>query len=218
MKKYFEAVTLGAFINRDEKREDSFLLLIREMNTARIVLHFMLLAVALNFPVMLAIVRLEPFELYSRLYGANFTAMLPDELGTFLLDENGDVINRGDSDAGDTVIDEFNLLMLQNEFGKKVVLPLTGMAFVLVLVLQIGFYFFAALCLGLQRMVTTKLSFRDRMGFLIFSSTLPASLAVLFGLWMPTVHLLVFYFAVILMSFKSHMVTRQLITRKENLL
>jgi hypothetical protein len=56
------------------------------------------------------------------------------------------------------------------------------------------------------------------MGVLIFSSTLPAGLALLFGLWLPTVHLLIFYFAVILMSFKPHNVTQQVITRKEDLL
>jgi hypothetical protein len=50
-------------------------------------------------------------------------------------------------------------------------------------------------------MVSVALPFGERVAFLLFLSTLPAGLSLLFGLFLPTVHLIVFYFAVILIGF-----------------
>jgi hypothetical protein len=47
----------------------------------------------------------------------------------------------------------------------------------------------------------SALSFRERLGLFAFSSTLPVLLSALFGLWLPTVHMVVFYFAVIIIGF-----------------
>jgi hypothetical protein len=131
-----------------------------------------------NFPVMLAIVRLSPFELYSRLYGDTFS------------------IDTGM--AGDQGIEDFNLFMMQNRYGKNVMLPLLGFIFGIVLILQAAFYGMACFCMGLQRMHLSRLSYKERLGILAFSSTLPALLSALLGLWIPTLHIIVFYFAVII--------------------
>jgi hypothetical protein len=188
---YFEAVTLGAFSFRDETKTTRLLSLIRGMKFSLILLHLLLVSLALNFPVMLAISRLEPYELYSRLYGENFPESLPDGMTV----ENG-------TDQSSITIDDFNLLMFGNAWGRRVMLPLLGLAFFLVLILQAAFYLTAAFFLGLNRMNASVISFRERLGFFAFSSTLPALLSALFGLWLPTVHIIVFYFAVIIITFQ----------------
>ncbi|MDR1046897.1 MAG: hypothetical protein LBL64_03910 [Treponema sp.] len=178
-KDYFEAVTLGAFGNlllRAREKPERFITLLRGMKTAPLVFHFFLVSLALNFPVMFAVSRLKPYALYSRLYGGGFAF-------------NGS-------------IEDFNILMYQNAYGRKIVLPVLVMAFALVLILQAVFYVLAALVLGLQRLSLSYLSFRERLGLLLFSSTGAAGFAAVFGLWLPTVHILVFYLAAIAVSFR----------------
>jgi hypothetical protein len=187
---YFEAVTLGAFSFRDETKTTRLLSLIGGMKFSFIILHLLLVSLALNFPVMLAISRLEPYELYSRLYGENFPGTLPEDMAV----ENG-------TDQA-YIIEDFNLLMFRNAWGRRVMLPLLGLAFFLVLILQAAFYLTAVFFLGLNRMNASVISFRERLGFFAFSSTLPALLSALFGLWLPTVHIIVFYFAVIIITFQ----------------
>jgi hypothetical protein len=185
-KDYFEAVTLGSFGKFSPKTGESaerFVSLVRGMKTSRLVLHFFLVSLALNFPVMFAVSRLKPYALFSRLYG--------DGLAAF---------QGGGGAAGS--IEDFNILMYQNAYGRKILLPILGMAFALVLILQAVFYVLAALGLGLQRLSFSCLSFRERLGLLLFSSTGAAFLAALFGMWLPTVHIVVFYLAVIVISFR----------------
>jgi hypothetical protein len=195
VRSYFETVTLGVFFFKDEEKASLFIVKIKELKTRFILLHLILVTLALNFPIMLVIARLSPYQMYSRLYGDSFLQMLPDEMGQML--------NLGEGNIGDdeTRIEEFNMLMYQNDFG-KFALSIIGMAFLFVLILQLVFYMLACFCMGLQRMVGTHLSIRDRLGLLAFSSTLPVFLAALFGLWLPTVHIIVFYFAVIVIGFQ----------------
>lgn len=177
-KDYFEAVTLGCFgrlVPAARENPERFLKLIRGMRF-RLLLHFLLLSIALNFPIMFAVSQLKPYSLYSRLYGDSF--VIPGS------------------------VEDFNLLMYQNAYGRRIVLPILVMAFVLVLILQLVFYALAALCLGLQRLSLPYLSFRDRLGLLLFSSTGAACFAVLFGLWLPAVHIVVFYLAVSVIGFR----------------
>jgi hypothetical protein len=193
MKKYLEAVTLGAFTWRDATRLERLCSLYRELGVPFLVLQFLVIAVALNFPVMLIIAGLPPYELYSRLFGDNLIAMLPAEAAEALA---------GTGELNQGVIDDFNYLMLQNEYGKRVMLPLTGMAFALIVILQGAFYLLTVFFLGLSRMNVTVMSFRDRLGLVLFSSTLPAFFAALLGFLVPTVHLIVFYFIVIFICFQ----------------
>jgi hypothetical protein len=51
-------------------------------------------------------------------------------------------------------------------------------------------------------MNAAPLSFHDRLGLAIFSSTLPVLAATLFGLFLPTVHIIVFYFIVMFYTFQ----------------
>jgi hypothetical protein len=193
MKKYFEAVTLGAFSLRDIAKTGRLMSLIREMKRPWILLHFLIVTLALNFPVMFVIARLPPYELFMRIYGGT----LPEAAISFM-DANAITDN-----------DVFNMLMIENGYGRNIMLPMLGMASGIVLILQIAFYALAAFCLRLSRMNAEQLTFRERLALLLFSSTLPVFLAALFGLWLPTVHIIVFYFAVILLGFyRSNMTLR----------
>jgi hypothetical protein len=193
---YFEAVTLSAFSFRDTGKAAKFCSLTREIRVYFTLFHFILVSVALNFPLMLSIARLPPYEVYMRLYGENFAHVLPEEMQMAFI-ENAPEGSQGD----ETLVDDFNLYMYQNGYGKIIMLPLIGTVFIIVLILQTVFYLLATFFMGLQRMTSSPLPFPCRLSFLIFSSTLPAFLSALFGLWMPTVHIIIFYFAVIIISF-----------------
>jgi hypothetical protein len=190
MRKYLEAVTLGAFSLRGAEKAGRLTVMISALPAAWLWLHFFIVSAALNFPVMTAIARLAPYELFTRLYGADFVSALP-EAARGLVAEN----------AGIEAAEGFNMFMLENNYGKNIVLPILAAAFGIILILQAVFYLLAAFCMGLQRMTHQYLKFRNRMGLLLFSSTLPVFLAALFGFWLPTVHIIVFYFAVILTGF-----------------
>jgi hypothetical protein len=80
-------------------------------------------------------------------------------------------------------------------------LPMLAFAFMLIVISQAVFYTCATFFLGLDRMTSSHLVYRDRLGILIFSSTLPAAASALIGLWLPAVHLVVFYLAEIILAF-----------------
>ena len=175
MNNYFKTVTLGAFTWKDEERISLLFEHIRNTGTGWLLLHFLLLSFCLYFPVIFAMARLEPFELYSRLYGENYSSALPAD---------------------------FNMLMLESGYGRNTLLPLLGMALGLVLIIQTAFYLCAVFFLGLSRMNLAPLSFRSRLGLALFSSTLPVLASALFGLFLPTVHVIVFYFMVMFFVFQ----------------
>ncbi|MDR1058972.1 MAG: hypothetical protein LBL43_05435 [Treponema sp.] len=178
LKKYLEAVTLGAFSFRDAPRAQRFFALARETPVCFLLLHFFLVSMALNFPLMLAITRLPPHEAFTRLYGENPAPVPPEAF-----------------------VDDFDLYMYERGYGRTIMMPLIVMAFTLVLILQTVFYLLAALFMGLQRMNFSPLPFPAALNFLVLSSTLPVFLAALFGLWLPAVHIMLFYLAVIIISF-----------------
>ena len=175
MSDYLKAVTLGAFTWKNEDRIALFFEQIQKTGKAWLLLHFLLLSLCLNFPVMFAIASLEPYELYSRLYSYDFTQEVPAE---------------------------FNLIMHESGFSMNVMLPLLGMSLGLVLIIQAIFYLLAVFFLGLSRMNLAPLSFCSRLGLALYSSTLPVLAASLFGLYLPTVHIIIFYFMVIFFIFQ----------------
>jgi hypothetical protein len=189
LKQYLEAVTLGAFSYRDVPNAGRFLALMRETPVPFFLLHLVLISLAINFPLMLTIARLPPHETFARLYGENFGreqfSALPAETPA----------------AQQDLIDDFDLYLYERGYGRTVMLPLMGMAFILVLILQGVFYLLAACFMGLHRMNGSPLSFSGALKFLVFSSTLPAFLAAILGLGMPAVHIIMFYLAVIVISF-----------------
>jgi hypothetical protein len=129
--------------------------------------------------------RLSPFDLYNRVYGENVIETI-----------------KGSSVADQAAIEEFNLLMLENGYGRNTLLPLLGIGFGLTLIIQTAFYLCTVFFLGLSRMNTAPLSFHDRLGLAVFSSTLPVLAATLFGLVLPTVHIIIFYFVVMFFIFQ----------------
>jgi maltodextrin utilization protein YvdJ len=196
MSDYFKAVTLGAFTWRNEDRIALFFACIKKTGGYWLALHFFLLVMCLYFPVTYSIARLEPYELYSRLYGEN--------LGAFL-----DLISI--SDAGLTTssdsafnVNDFNLFMIAAGYGANTLLPLLAMAFVVVLVLQLVVYLFIAFFLGLSRMNMVHLAFRDRLGLVAYSSTLPAFATALLGLFLPGIHIIIFYFIIMFLAFQRN--------------
>ncbi|MDR0784589.1 MAG: hypothetical protein LBE74_01725 [Treponema sp.] len=198
MKEYLETVTLGASFSKDSAPR--FMTLIEKTKTRTIVLQALMVSLALNFPIMFSIARLSPYQVFSRLYAENFVSSLPDDMRARMeanTDSEGFVI---DESAHERIVEDFNTAMIQNDYG-KIATALMGIGFLLVLVLQTAFYLAASFCMGLQRMVIAPLSFRSRVGILAFSSTLPVFVAALIGLWMPTLHIVVFYFAVIFIGF-----------------
>jgi len=191
MNDYLRAVTLGAFTWRNEERIALLLDHIRRTGGRWLVLHFLLLLICLNFPVTFAIAKLSPFELFNRLYGEDFLLTTPWIDGALL-----------ESQARGDVAEFFNMFMLENHYGRNVLLPLLGIAFILILVIQAVFYLSASFFLRISRMNLAPLSFQDRMGLVLYSSTLPVLLSSLFGLFLPTVHIIVCYFAIILFVFQ----------------
>jgi hypothetical protein len=190
MRKYLEAVTLGSFSFRGAEKASRLVGMISGLPAVWLWLHFFIIAVALNFPVMVIIARLSPYEFFTRLYGADFVSVLPEAARSFF-----------SGDAGSKAVEDFNLFMLGNNYEKNIRLPILATAFGVILILQGVFYLLAVFCMGLQRMTRQYLKFRDRLGILLFSSTLPVFLAAIFGFWLPTVHIIVFYFAVISIGF-----------------
>ena len=193
MENYLRTVTLGAFTWRDKERIALLFEHIRKQGAFWLLLHFLLVTVCINFPAALSIARLTPFELYSRLYGENFISALPESERALFSQEN---------EISQTDIVNFNLFLYEAGYGKNVLLPVLGMLFGLVLVIQAVFFLYAAFFLGLSRMNSSPLSFRGRIGLAVFSSTLPALASSLFGLFLPTVHIIVFYFSIIFFVFQ----------------
>ena len=187
MNEYLKAVTLGAFTWKDENRIALLLEYIRKAGNVWLVLHFLLLTLCLNFPVIFSITRLSPHELYSRLYPFGYEQLTEGS---------------GRETEPERSADEFNASMLESGYGRTVLMPILGMTFGLVLIIQIVFYFSAVFFVGLSRLNVTFLSFRDRMGMALYSSTLPVLLASLFGLYLPTVHIIIFYFLVMFFVFQ----------------
>ncbi|MDR1352135.1 MAG: hypothetical protein LBK05_02540, partial [Treponema sp.] len=182
MKDYVVAAALG---NGSLRR---FVPLSKKVKGGFVVFHFLAISLALNFPVMFAIGRLSPWDFYSRLYGAGFTAALDASGFSFPPGSGGSVsIEEPDSPlgpAGETAVRNFNGAMHGNGYGRRVVLPMLAFAFILVLIIQLVFYLLAAVFLGLSRMNSSALSFRDRFGILVLSSTLPAAASAFLGLWL----------------------------------
>jgi hypothetical protein len=202
LRQYLEAVTLGAFSYRDALKAGRFLSLMRETPARFFLLHLVLVSLALNFPLMLSIARLPPHETFARLYGEGFVrefAALPEEARHDRAFQNG-AAPQGAA-AQKALIDDFDLYLYEKGYGRTVMLPLMGMAFILVLILQGVFYLIGACFMGLHRMNGSSLSFSAALRFLVFSSTLPAFLAALLGLRLPAVHIVMFYLAVIIISF-----------------
>jgi hypothetical protein len=187
VKQYFEAAALG---NGKPLR---FVELAGNMRGGLMFLHFLLIAAALNFPVMAAISHLAPWELFSRLYGSAFGGMLPEEFMAAATDTG--------TAAGQDLIDSFNLTLYSGGYGAKVLLPFLALCFGLILILQTVFYLCGAFCLGLTQMTASYLPFKNRLGVFIMASTIPAAGAALFGLLLPAVHIIVFYLAVIPLVF-----------------
>jgi hypothetical protein len=184
MKDYFLAAALG---NGNAKR---FVDLARRLKKRFLILHFLFITLALNFPVMFAIARLAPWDFYSRLYGEQFAEIASAELGKTI----------DPALADGELIADFNAALYGAGFGAMLPSVLL-LAFILVLVLQLVFYALAAVFMGLHRMNSTRFSFRERLSIFIMSSTLPVFGAALLGIFVPALHIVVFYFAEIITGF-----------------
>jgi len=193
MNNYFKTVTLGAFTGKNPQRITLLLVHIKKTGFIWFLTHFLLISLCLNFPVMLSIVRLTPHELFSRLYGSESARVLPSAVREALVNSNA-----AETDSPD----DFNSLMLQSGYGARILMPLLGLTFGLVLIIQAVFYVCAAGFLSVSRLHAVPLLFRDCLGLTLYSSTMPVLAASLFGLFIPTVHIIIFYFLVMYFIFQ----------------
>jgi len=180
---HFRAVTLGAFTWRNPDRVAMLFAVARNSGAGTLAAHFLLLSACLNFPVVFAIARLSPFRLFGRLYGADFLSAMPE----FAL--------LGDPGA-------FDAFMAENDYGRNVLLPILGMTFLATLAIQAVFCAAAVFLLGISRMNLSPLSPRGRAGLVLYSSTLPVLLSAVLGMFLPAVHIIVCYLAVIMLVFQ----------------
>jgi hypothetical protein len=177
MRHYFQTVTLGSFTWKNEDRLRLLYSHIRAEGVGVLFFHFLLITICLNFPVTFNIARADPSEFYSRLYGETF------DLET---DETAD----------------FNMAMIESGYGRNVLLPMLVMSFLVVLVILAVFYLCAVFFLGVARINAFAMDFRSRLSLALFSSTLPALFSSILGFLLPTVHIIVFCLAVILITFQ----------------
>ena len=188
-----KAVTLGAFTWKNQGRIGLFFDRVKETGAVWLALHFLLLTLCVNFPVMFSMARLPPHELFSRLNGGESARSLPEPVREALAEN---------APGGGESVDDFNLMMIENGYGARILMPLMGMTFGLVLIIQVVFYGCVVVFLGISRLNVTPLPIRGSLGLALYSSTLPALAAALFGLFLPTVHIIVFYFLVMFFVFQ----------------
>jgi hypothetical protein len=185
MKKYLLAAALG------NGNLFNFVELVKEMKGFYLVFHFLIVSFALYFPVMYRVSRVSPWDFYSRLAGDNFTGLIEKSLGA----ESGENSAAPQYGAGEDIINSFNSSMLRLGYGRDILLPALALLYVILLITQAVFYLLAALFLKLHRMLSSPLRFKERIGIFIMSSTVTVICAALFGLFLPVVHIIVFYLA-----------------------
>jgi hypothetical protein len=222
MNNYLRTVTLGAFTWQNECRVTMLFDALRAIKGGWILLHFLLVTFCLNFPAVFIMSRLPPHELYGRLYGKEAGIMwgevspppaapLPASALYAGSRSSAPPLSGGalppatppDSHSG-AETEKFDALALESGYGRQMLLPLLGIVFCATIVIQAAFYLCAAFCLGLSRMTSSPLPFRIRFSLAVFSSTLPVLASSLLGLFLPAVHIIVFYFIVIFFIFQRN--------------
>jgi len=189
---YFKTVTLGAFTWKNEERIALLIDYIRKTRRRWLALHFLLLTICLNFPVMFQITRLSPNEFFSRLYSGNSNFMFNEQ-------ENENIELSGPQSQSQS---QSLVPSPHSNYGREVLLPTLAFLLGVMLIIQIAFYLSAVFLLGVSRMNMAPLSFKERFGLSVFSSTLPVLAASVFGLFLPTVHIIVYYFLIIFFVFQ----------------
>ncbi|MDR1787707.1 MAG: hypothetical protein LBR16_04580 [Treponema sp.] len=179
MRDYFAAVTLGAFTWKDEARLARLFALLQAMKARFLALHFFALSLGLAFPLMLPLTRLSPRDYMSR-------AGLSEEAAR---------------DSG------FTALVEAGGFP-SLIMRTMGVFFVFILIIQLMCYGTAAFFLKVSRMQYAPFSLRERLGLLLFTSTLPCILCVGIGFFIPTLHIIVFYLIIIAWSFQRSKLCR----------
>ena len=159
---------------------------IRKTGTFWLVLHFLLLTICLNFPVMFQVTRIDPQELYNRLYSDSSNFMFSEQ-------KNESIELSGPQSLVPSP---------QSNYGREVLLPILAFLLGVMLIIQFAFYLCAVFLLGVSRMNFAPLSFKERFGLSVFSSTLPVIAAAFLGLFLPTVHIIIYYFIIIFFVFQ----------------
>ena len=231
MKEYFKAVTLGAFTAKNEDRISLLLDSMRKAGNFWLMVHFLLITICLNFPVTLQIADTNVF--FNRLYLIN-NEQLADSNQTFCLEQlamNNQTfgldqlaessMQETDSTEGSDIFPTPDRTVIEDTLSStQLPIPNDGSfeineqmfwlraSFFLILIIQLVFYLSAVYFLKLSRLNVTPLSFRDRIGLAVYSSTLPVLASALFGLFLPTVHIIVFYFIIIFIIFQRSRLIR----------
>jgi len=183
-----------------------------------VVFHFMLVFCFLFIPIFALVVRTQPDELYSRMFSQNFDDAVilhqnqeifsPEKISQNqpLIYVFADFIVYADSNIVLTAPSEFfspetlhgsfgevfSMIAMYNMYITSFLLPLLAIAFFILLILQIFFYFMSALFLGIFRLASTSFDFGKKIKIVILSSLFPALLSAAAGFVLPAVHIILF--------------------------
>jgi len=262
MREYVEALALYRgdfykFVEAAKRMKKSFLLL-----------QFIMISLILFLPLFYSVARLEPYELYSRMYGISIDSEVNlGVLGGIILEggnirgepstdignsydnserirreptedvpgilvnthfgegeldgldkaelwfcfsddvvaicNNGNIITLpmsayGDVELGERrLVDIFNDVAINNNYFGSLLIPALGLILLVLMALQIVFYLILNVVFGTFRMVSSRMSFFEKMSVLLLSSTPMAVVSMLVGFAIPTFHIIVFELAAI---------------------
>ena len=196
-----------------------------------VVLHFLLVFCLLYIPIFSFVVRTQPDELYARFFSKNFedAVILHHNQGNFLSERISqdqpviyvfaDFVVYADSNIVLSAPIEFfpelfnldrtplsfgevfSMIAMYNMYITSFLLPLLGIAFFVLLILQLFFYLMSAIFLGIFRLASTKIEFSKRVKIVVMSSTLPVLISTAAGFFLPAVHIILFQMLSLLLLF-----------------
>ena len=216
---YTSALCLG--------RPHAFINLAANIKTSYVVLHFMLILCLLFVPVFALVVRTQPDQLYTRMFSQNFeggaikhrdTELFSREMideaspaiyafADYVVYADSNIILPAPSEyfaSGELSYpfgEVFGMIAVYNMYIPQFLLPMLMAAFVVLIILQLFFYFLSAVFFGIYRMASTRFGFGERLKIMVMGSLLPALLSFAIGFLLPAVHIILFQLLNLLMLF-----------------
>ncbi|MCL2051445.1 MAG: hypothetical protein FWG91_06945 [Lachnospiraceae bacterium] len=196
-----------------------------KMKWRYVFLHFLLVFCLLFIPIFSLVIRTQPDQLYSRLFSQDFTnpnfeyhhsepfnADKINKITPVIYFFNDFVVYADDNiilsapaeffDVNESSFAEiFGMLAVYNLYIPTFLLPLLLYACLILLVLQLFFYFLAAVFLGIFRMTSSSFDFGEKTKIAVMSSLPPALLGAAFGFFLPAVHIFLFQMVNLLLLF-----------------
>jgi len=205
----------------------SFIESARWMRVRYVLIHFLFIFGLLFIPVFIIIVQTQPYEMYQRVMGLRFEgAMLVLHQDTSFAPEylQGDItaIYVFDdivvfSDGGTNLYapsaffdistmpyafeEMFSMIAMYNMYIPHLLVPMILLSMFVVLVLKLFFYVVTAYFLGAFSATSEPFGFGERLKIAIMSSLPVALVCVIFGFFVPVVHIILFQMLNLLVLF-----------------